>query len=338
MNYEAAVVFNDGVTRIFNVSANEVLMDAAMRNGVNLPLDCREGVCATCKCLRESGDVEMDFYDDYSLTEDEVAKGHVLSCQTRLKSNASFFFDMDSAACNVTVKSLDATVKQVQQVSEAAMILDVTVDEEVSYLPGQYARIKVPGTDQTRAYSFADAKAVDGVLRFIVRLLPDGVMSNYLRERCQPGDVLSMELPYGAFYLRESSNPLVLIAGGTGLSAILSMLDQLRDEGRTSAPVHVIYGARKEEDLCEVERLQSYSQVFADYRLDIVLNEAGPDWTGKQGFVTDVLNVDELQQSFDAYLCGPPGMIDATCDWFSAREAESKLPAYNLYFEKFNAS
>ncbi len=53
-------------------------------------------------------------------------------------------------------------------------------------------------------------------------------MSNYLRERCQVGDEVRMEAPLGAFYLRQVRQPLVLVAGGTGLSALLGMLDGWR--------------------------------------------------------------------------------------------------------------
>ncbi|TDH86181.1 FAD-binding oxidoreductase, partial [Acinetobacter baumannii] len=67
-------------------------------------------------------------------------------------------------------------------------------------------------------------------LQFLIRLLPDGLMSDYLRGRCQVGQILRIEAPLGSFYLREVERPLVFVAGGTGLSAFLGMLDILVEQ------------------------------------------------------------------------------------------------------------
>ncbi|UNM96422.1 anthranilate 1,2-dioxygenase electron transfer component AntC [Ignatzschineria rhizosphaerae] len=338
--HTAAIVFRDGVTRIFEVNSNERLLDAAFRNGVSLPLDCREGVCATCRGLCESGKIEMDYVDEDALSESEIASGYVLSCQTTLQSAASFYFDIDSSVCNVSVRTFDGTVSSLEKVSDAAMIMEVTLDDlaGVSYLPGQYAHIYIPDTEEHRAYSFATAKAVDGKLRFLMRLLPDGVMSNYLRDRCQLGDKLKLELPYGAFYLREIEKPLLLIAGGTGLSAILGMLDQLAESEGRNLPIRVIYGARKEEDLSELNRLEAYRSIFSNYHFEIILSDAVDTWTGKRGYVTDCIMDCQFTTPFDAYLCGPPAMIEASEAWLKAAHLEKAIGDYQLYFERFVSS
>lgn len=336
----AAIVFRDGVTKIFQVNPNERLLDAAFRNGVSLPLDCREGVCATCRGLCESGKIEMDYVDEDALSEDEVAAGYVLSCQTTLKSDASFYFDMDSTVCNVETKTYEAIVSGITQVSDAAAILEVTLkdSESMSYLPGQYAHISIPGTQESRSYSFATSKIVEGKLKFLMRLLPDGVMSNYLRERCKIGDQMILKSPYGAFYLREVERPLLLIAGGTGLSAILSMLDQLSESEQKDMPVRVVYGVRKEDDISELERLSAYSEKLGDYCFDVVLSDSSDSWEGKKGYVTDCMDLSFLKQSLDIYICGPPGMISACETWLSTLKADDEIGEHKVYFERFVSS
>lgn len=338
--HTAAIVFRDGVTKIFEVNNNEKLLDAAFRNGVSLPLDCREGVCATCRGLCESGKIEMEYVDEDALSESEVASGYVLSCQTTLKSAASFYFDIDSSVCNVSVKKFEGEVTSLEKVSDAAMLMEVTLAETsgLSYLPGQYAHIYIPGTEEHRAYSFATAKAEDGKLKFLMRLLPDGIMSNYLRDRCQVGDALELELPYGAFYLREVERPLMLIAGGTGLSAILAMLDQLADSDHKDLPIRVIYGVRKEDDISEIDRLEGYRSLFSNYDFDIILSDASESWDGKKGYVTDCIYDCQFVDPFDVYLCGPPAMIEASEAWLAEAQSEGKLGDYQIYFEKFVSS
>ena len=81
--------------------------------------------------------------------------------------------------------------------------------EQLPVLPGQYARLQIPDTEDRRFLFFATDQMRPINCNFI-RLLPDGVMSNYLRDRCQVGQSLLIEAPLGSFYLREVDLPLVL--------------------------------------------------------------------------------------------------------------------------------
>ncbi|MCY3229185.1 anthranilate dioxygenase reductase, partial [Acinetobacter pittii] len=96
--------------------------------------------------------------------------------------------------------------------------------EQLQFLPGQYARLQIPDTEDWRSYSFANRPNATNQLQFLIRLLPDGVMSNYLRDRCQVGQSLLIEAPLGSFYLREVERPLVFVAGGTVFSSFFCIL------------------------------------------------------------------------------------------------------------------
>lgn len=338
MHNTAAIVFRDGITRFVKVDANELLMDAAQRHGVNLPVDCREGVCGTCRCVRESGEVDVEYIDDETLTEEEIADGHVLACQTRLLSTqASFYFDVDSSVCSVATEVHDGKVSEVKQVSDAAAILEIALDDPLQalqYLPGQYARIEIPGTNEWRAYSFATATVKDGKLRFLIRLLPSGVMSDYLRDRAAVGDAISLEAPLGAFYLREIQRPLLMVAGGTGLSAFLGMLDQLESQGGGEQPVRLCYGVTQETDLSELDRLEAFTKSLPDFSYETIVMNPSEAWQGNKGVVCDLFSHDFLAQPFDAYLCGPPPMIEASKQWLET----SGVGEHRLFFEKFVSS
>ena len=257
----------------------------------------------------------------------------MLSCQTRVKSDATFYFDFDSSLCNAPGPvQVRGTVSAVQQVSTSTAILQVQLDQPLDFLPGQYARLSVPGTDSWRSYSFANRPG--NQLQFLVRLLPDGVMSNYLRERCQVGDEMLMEAPLGAFYLRHVTQPLVLVAGGTGLSALLGMLDELAVKGCTQ-PVHLYYGVRGAEDLCEAARIHAYAAKIPNFRYTEVLSDASAEWTGKRGYLTEHFDLAELRdRSADMYVCGPPPMVESIQQWL----ADQALDGVQLYYEKFTQS
>ncbi|MCK3833866.1 MULTISPECIES: anthranilate 1,2-dioxygenase electron transfer component AntC [Pseudomonas] len=333
MNHKVAFSFADGKTLFFPVGANEILLDAALRNGIKIPLDCREGVCGTCQGRCESGEYTQDYVDEEALSSLDLQQRKMLSCQTRVQSDATFYFDFDSSLCNASGPvQVRGTVSDVQQVSTSTAILQVQLDQPLDFLPGQYARVAVPGTDSWRSYSFANRPG--NQLQFLVRLLPDGVMSNYLRERCQVGDAILLEAPLGAFYLRHVIRPLVLVAGGTGLSALLGMLDELTANG-CSQSVHLYYGVRSAEDLCEAARIQDYARKIPGFRYTEVLSDASSEWPGKRGYLTEHFDLAELRdRSADMYVCGPPPMVESIQQWL----VDQALDGVQLYYEKFTQS
>lgn len=340
MSHQAAILFQDGATHFIQVKKNEPLLDAAFRHGINLPVDCREGVCATCRGLCESGSIEMEYVDEDALSESERAQGYMLACQTRLKSAASFYFDVPSSVCNVVMQTFDGIISHLEQVSKAACILEITLEmgqTELHYLPGQYARLSIPGTDQQRAYSFAHAEVVANKLKFLIRLLPSGLMSDYLRERCQVGDSIQVSAPYGSFYLRQIKRPLLFVAGGTGLSAFLSMLEKIA-QVQPNTSINLCYGVSHERDLSELARLESFKTSLPHFKYQTIVSQPSSQWRGHTGTVCDLLDFSALQQPFDAYLCGPPPMVAAIQDQLAQGLANHQLAEHQIYLEKFVAS
>ncbi len=335
MGHSVALNFADGKTFFISVNQDELLLDAAVRQGIKLPLDCREGVCGTCQGQCETGIYAQDYVDEDALTERDLAERKMLACQTRVQSDAAFYFDHDSSICNAGESlSIATTVTAVELVSETTAILHLDASSfksQLQYLPGQYARLQIPETEDWRSYSFANRPNPSNQLQFLIRLLPDGVMSNYLRERCQIGQTLLIEAPLGSFYLREIQRPLVFVAGGTGLSAFLGMLDNLVEQPNTP-PIQLYYGVNTESDLCEQQRLQAYGEQFPNFSYHPIVTKASATWQGKAGFIHEHLNKDQLaEQAFDMYLCGPPPMIEAVKSWLDKHD----LQDYRLYSEKF---
>lgn len=335
MTHSVALNFADGKTFFISVHHDELLLNAAIRQGIRLPLDCREGVCGTCQGQCETGRYEQEYVDEEALSERDLAERKILACQTRVKSNAAFYFDHNSDICNTgdTLK-IATTVTAVERVSKTTAILHVDASshqQPLHFLPGQYARLQIPNSEDWRSYSFANRPNPSNQLQFLIRLLPNGVMSHYLREHCQVGHTIFMEAPLGSFYLREVERPLVFIAGGTGLSAFLGMLDNIAEQPN-SPPVQLYYAVSHEADLCEQDRLQTYSDRLPHFHYQPVISQASESWTGKTGYIQDHLNRDQLAENpFDLYLCGPPPMIEAVKNWLG----DQSLQNYRIYSEKF---
>ncbi len=128
MRYRIALNFEDGVTRFIDCNAGEKVLDAAYRNKVNLPMDCADGVCGTCKCRAESGtyDLGEDYIDD-ALTAQEAQAGLVLTCQMVPSSDCAIAVPVTSTACKTGASTFKATVAQVVPHADAALELKLAM-------------------------------------------------------------------------------------------------------------------------------------------------------------------------------------------------------------------
>jgi benzoate/toluate 1,2-dioxygenase reductase subunit len=328
--YTIALNFEDGVTRVIQCDDDEKVTDAAFRQKINLPMDCRDGVCGTCKCRVEKGRYQLEFFMDESLTEDEAAQGYALTCQMIPEEDCVVRVPASSAVCKTAPETVEAEVISVDSLSETSFGLRLRLARPLGFLPGQYVNLTVPGTDRHRSYSFSSAPGTEEA-SFLIRNLPGGVMSSYLSGRARPGDALTVTGPMGAFYLRPIERPQLWLAGGTGLAPFLSMLEQVAGQG-TAHPITLYYAVTRVADLVELDRVKALAAKIGGVTVITVV--ASPEEAhARNGFVTDHLTASDLNGGdCDVYLCGPPPMVEAV----RAHFARLGVDPANFHYEKFN--
>ena len=326
--YSVALNFEDGVTRVIQCDDDEKVTDAAFRQKINLPMDCRDGVCGTCKCFAEKGEYELEFYMDESMSDEEAEQGYVLTCQMTPESDCVLRVPASSAVCKTAPEAVEAEVLGVDRLSETSFGLRVKLAKPVGFLPGQYVNVSVPGAGVHRSYSFSSAPGATEAT-FLIRNLPGGIMSSYLSDRAQPGDALTLTGPMGTFYLRPIERAQLWLAGGTGLAPFLSMLEQVAEQG-SDHPITLYYAVTRAADLVELDRVTELAETIGNVTVVTVLAEGEH---ARTGFVTDHLTADDLcDGAADVYLCGPPPMVDAVRDHF----AKLGVDPASFHFEKFN--
>ncbi|SFL13063.1 benzoate/toluate 1,2-dioxygenase reductase subunit [Falsiroseomonas stagni DSM 19981] len=332
MAYSIAINFEDGVTRFIEARADETVADASYRLGINIPLDCRDGACGTCKCRVESGRYDGGSYIEDALTEEEAASGLALACQMRPESDLVLAIPASSALCKTAGQSFATVLRGVERLSETSIAFTLDAPAGLTFLPGQYVNLRVPGTDERRSYSFSSAPGAP-TLSFLVRDIPRGRMSTWLREGAEPGMPMEFTGPAGSFYLRDVKRPLLFLAGGTGLAPFLSMLGKLAETGAVQ-PVHLVYGVTNEADLVGVAELEAFAARIPAFTFSTCVaaeDSAHP----RKGYVTAHVQPVHLHGGeVDVYLCGPPPMVDAVRAWLAA---QGVTPA-NFYYEKFSPS
>jgi len=335
MSYQIALNFEDGVTRFIEATGHETVADAAYRQGINIPLDCRDGACGTCKCKAESGryDLGDNFIED-ALNEDEIAEGYVLTCQMRAESDCVIRIPASSQLCKTEQASFEAAISDVRQLSASTIALSIKGEalSRLAFLPGQYVNLKVPGSEQSRAYSFSSLQK-GGEVSFLIRNVPGGLMSSFLTNLAKAGDSMSLAGPLGSFYLRPIQRPLLLLAGGTGLAPFTAMLEKIAEQG-SEHPLHLIYGVTNDFDLVELDRLQALAARIPNFTYSACV--ANPDSQyPKKGYVTQHIEPRHLNDGdVDLYLCGPPPMVEAVSQYVR----EQGITPANFYYEKFAAA
>lgn len=334
MTYKIALQFEDGATRFIDCAPNETVSDAAYRQKINIPLDCRDGACGTCRGFCESGQVDMpaSSYIDDALTPEEAAKGFILACQARPRSDCVIQVPASSAACKTGSASLSGTIAAVEQLSPSTIGFSVDLDDGVGFLPGQYVQVEVPGTGLTRAYSFSSAPGSRNAA-FVVRNVPQGRMSSWLTGQAQPGQRIGMTGPYGSFYLREVVRPVLFLAGGTGIAPFLSMLEVLAAQG-SAHPVRLVFGVTSDQDLVALAQLDAVRDRMPnfDYRTCVADPASGHP---RKGYVTAHIEPEWMNGGdVDVYLCGPVAMVEAVRGWLGSAGHTPN----SFHYEKFSAS
>jgi len=303
----------------FECPDGESILEAALRQGLFLRYGCRHGGCGTCKAVLTDGDVEGEG-SSFALSSQERAEGVVLLCSARPVGDCT----VDVEAMELTdeefragdqVGAFDTEVVAFEELTHDTRGLTLALRDPgtMTFGAGQFVNLEIPGTDEVRSYSIANAPHVSDRIELVVKLLPGGTFSGHLRSRLAVGDRLRVFGPLGELKLRLSHRRVLMVAGGSGLAPFLSMLRHLEARGKPR-DVDLVYGARRVRDLYRVEELERLAAVLPGVRFVPALSEPeGEPWAGERGLVTDVIaRTYPTLEGYDAYLAGPPAMIEAT--------------------------
>ena len=324
----------------FEVSEDETVLSGAFRQGLMLMHGCKEGQCSACKSFLLDGEVDLDRYSTFALPDFEESEGWTLLCRAHAYSDLVvelINYDEEMLRSGLPVREARARVEAVEPLTHDIRRLVIRLGEpaELEFHAGQYVDISIPGADGAhRSFSMANLPSDRGRLEFMIKLYPDGRFSGLLADGgIKPGDELDVKGPYGVFTLRDQSpRRLLFIGGGAGMAPILCLLRSLAERG-IDRPAVYYYGARTEADLFHRDELAALEAELPDFRFVPALSEA--DWDGETGLITDV--VERRENGFDvidAYVCGPPPMVEAAQGLLLAKG----VPESRIYFDKFTTT
>lgn len=317
----------------FEVDPGETVLNAGLRQSVALPHECTLGGCGTCRVRVLQGKVKYDEFP-FGLTEAEAAEGYALVCQARPCSDLLISAPPPALAHSEPARYV-GEVLELRQVSQDVSILQLELPLEVAaslvYQPGQHLNVHL-GDGKTRSFSMARASAAAGV-ELHIRQIPGGRFTQQQLSQLRPGDALEVELPLGGFhYHARDERPILMLATGTGIAPLRSILESLLDSN-DCPPISLYWGMREARELYLQDELESWRERLYEFSYVPVLSRPGPEWNGRRGYVQQAACEDLMDLSdYSIYLCGSPAMIAEAKTAFLERRADPE----HIYVDGFS--
>lgn len=299
---------------------------------------CKHGGCGTCKARLVDGDIDeppssfcltpAERDDDWFLPCVSVPTDDCVVDISNMGLTEEEFLSGDpSGEYETRIEINEPLTRNIRRLR-----LRIGNGEGMKFTAGQFANIQIPGTQLLRPYSMANSPGETDILEFVIRVFPQGRFSKLLENGLKAGDRLQVHGPYGELRVRLSHRSIIMVAGGSGLAPLLSMLFQLAEKGN-ERPVQLFFGVRTKDDLYHTGRIEAVRRRMPALEFIPVLSESQPgDWQGETGLVTEAISrYRESFRNYDAYLCGPPPMVDAATSLLVERGVRPR----NVYFDAF---
>lgn len=308
--------------RIVAAREGETLLDAGLREGVQLPFECRNGGCGVCKGTVLYGTVDYGAYQDRMLTEEEKRAGKALFCCATPLTDLEIEYTPTNAPGNIPVRVHAAHVKKMVKLTDDVMqiFLKPDDDEPIRFYAGQYINIILDDGDK-RSFSFATAPHEDNLIELQIRWIKGGKFTTHVFTRMKEGDVVRFEGPLGAFFLREdSTKPIIFVAGATGFAPVKSMVEYAFRTGLKRQMI-LYWGVRSKQDLYLADLPARWEREHENFKFVPVLSEPRPEdiWNGRTGLVHEAILRDFPDLSaYQIYACGSVQMVQAAHPAFMA--------------------
>ncbi len=291
-------------------AGGKTILETALAAGVPYPYGCRTGECGSCKSTLVAGSVDMGPYDEAVLSQEERAAGLILACAARPKTDTHVAWLGEDETVNLPVQRLRAQVTNIERVTSHITRIYAWPEYRLNFAAGQFVKLRFADLP-ARCYSMAN-RPDEEALEFHIRLLPEGRVSEHIRTRLKVGDTVRVEGPFGRAHLYpEQTEPIIALAGGSGLAPIKSIVRTALHAGM-DCDIHLLFGVRDEEDFYDEAELAALAARHANLHLTFLVSAAANGTMRRKGDLADVLHTDFHDCSnARLYVAGPPGMVDS---------------------------
>ncbi len=328
------ISINEGST-IFERKGGTTLLSGLYDNKIFIPSACGgKGSCGFCKVTISSGGGPVLPTETSFLTRKERKAGVRLACQVKIKQDLEISISEDL----LNVKEFSAKVTQIRKLTHDIKEINLSLIEpkEIDYRPGQYIQILAYGPDGAvfRAYSISSPSYEKEKIQLIVRLVPGGIASTYIHN-LKEGDEVVFTGSFGEFKLSQDPNTaIVCVGGGAGMAPISNIIYSMYKQ-MPNRKCYLFFGCRSTSDIFYLDGFKKLAKKHPNLKVIYALSDPLEDdekWTGETGFIH--LSVDKYLENnikCQAFLCGPPPMIDAVTEVLKSKGLKDP----DIFYDKF---
>ena len=335
-NYgECEIDINDG-EKTLTVNGGASLLSSLVEKEVFIPSACGgRGTCGYCKVRVLEGGGPISPVENPFLTKQELEDNVRLSCQVKIRGPVSIQVPKEL----LSVKQYTAVVEKITDLTYDIKQLrfKLSSPDTIDYIPGQYVQLLAPkykgnSEEAYRAYSISADPNEKDVIELIIRKVPNGICTTYVFEHLKEGDTVRFNGPYGEFALSDTDSDIICIAGGSGLAPIKCLLHHMKNiDCKRNA--YFFFGGRSLKDMFHDELMQMFEKELPSFKYIPVVGEPeDASYKGETGLVTDAVRrqFEDLSNA-EGYLCGSPGMINASNEVLTSLG----VPKEKVYYDSF---
>lgn len=308
---------NEGA-RELEVEGGSSLLSTLASEKIFIPSACGgKATCGLCKLRVLEGAGPLLPTEEPYLTQKERDENYRLSCQIKVKSDMRLIIPEELFNIKEFITTVESITDLTHDIKEVR--LKLPADETIKFKAGQFMQFYTKPYDKVkeevfRAYSISSAPSESDHVEFCIRRVPEGICTTYVHDFLKEGDEVRLSGPYGEFFLRGDCDELVMIAGGSGLAPIRSLLLYVFENDLDYKKITFYFGARAQEDLYYLDELRKLEKEHPNFKFVASLSREpeDSDWDGERGQITETLDKClKDAESKEAYLCGSPGMLAA---------------------------
>lgn len=335
-------------TYAFAVQDGESLLYAGARAGLELPYGCATGTCGTCRVRSVRGNC-IHAWPDAPGRRGQWRSDDILLCQSMIKDDVEletdkFIYRADPGACLPAYRM--ARIEHWRQLAPDMLGLTLALDHPFSYEAGQFVALTVPGIAGFRVYSITNFARTTRSIDLLIKRKPGGGFTEWLFGAKSMSTPIRVFGPLGrATFSPAHAKDLLVIAGGSGIAGMMSILARAVQEGYFARHRgYVFFGVRTWTDRFYLDEFSAMRAAFpdqlqvtvalSDEEIPAIASESYPHLGFDRGFVHEVAR-DHMSGKYGnlrAYVAGPPPAVDATLRYL-VRDA--KLSPNEIRYDKF---
>ena len=336
VNYGVCKLDINAGEKPLEVAGGQTLLSSLYANEIFIPSACGgKGSCGHCKITITAGGGPVLPTETSYLTRKEIRSSLRLACQVKIREDLYVRIPSDLLNVKMFTSIVESTVDLTHDIKEIRLRLDDP--HEILHRPGQYVQVQAPSVDEPvfRAYSISSPVYEPNIVELVVRLVPGGIGSTYLHN-LQVGETVNFTGPYGEFVLnKDPSVEIVCVGGGCGMAPMKNIIYTIYNKWPERS-CWLFFGCRTTQDIFYLEQFEELAKKHPNfhvvYALSDELGNQDEKWDGETGFIH--LAVDKnLKENIarQAFLCGPPPMIEAV-----TRVLEEKgIKPEEIFYDEF---